>query len=215
MSTGGAPGGNTNAISHGLHSKSPVLRMTVQADVELLGLAEFAGVLGDAAQWIASGLAEQLDPLHTDVRLVGLYAAVAGEMAQAVGELLGETGIKPANLGRLDDAQFERLMQKEAAALSLILSQCQSAFQHLKDREELGGGADRSVQGGGQGLLVWNEKSVEWRANPVLSYLASHIRDAKRLMREMAANRAWQQRGIEAEDDLAARLVAEINRKEG
>lgn len=215
MSTGGAPVRNTNAISHGLHSQSPALRVVVPTSAGLIELAEYAGSLGDAAQWIAGSLAEQLGPLDTDVRLVGLYAAVAGEMAQVVGELLGETGIKPANLGRLDDAQFETLMRKEAAALSLILSQCRSAFQHIKEREEIGGGASREVEGGGQGLLIFDYKKDEWRANPVLSYLASHIRDAKRLMREMAANRAWQQRGIEAEDDLAARLVAEINRKEG
>jgi hypothetical protein len=209
-----APDRNTNAISHGLHSKSPAVRVIVPHEVGLIELAAYANDMGDVAQWIASGLAEQLGATHPDVRLVGLYAAVAGEMAQVVGEFLGETGIKPSNLGRLDDAQFEQLMRKESAALSLILSQCKSAFQHLRDREELAGSTDKGVIGGAEGLLVWME-TKGWRANPVLGYLASHIRDAKRLMREMAANRVWQQRGIEAEDDLAARLVAEINRKEG
>ena len=192
----GAPRHNANAIGHGLWSKSPALRVTVPAAVGLIEMAEYASTLADAADWIARGLADHVPVDGEDARLIGLYASVAAEMAQMVGELLGETGIKAANLGRLDDAQFAAMMHKEAAALGLLLSQCYSAWQHVRDQEELAGN---------KGLMVLSKNG--WRANPVLNYLAGSIRSAKRIMRDMAANRAWQQRGIEGQDDLAARLM--------
>jgi hypothetical protein len=203
---------NSNAVTHGLRSRNPALRVPVAANVGLVEMAGFASDLADAAQWVARELAEQLDVMHSDARLIGLYAAVAGELAQTVGEFLGETGIKPASLGRLDDAAFEAMMAKEAEALALILSQTKSAFHHLRDQEELGGSRP-DVFGSGSGLLV-HHPDKGWRTNPMLNYLAAYMRAAKRLMRDMAANQAWKQRGLEADDDLAGRLIAEINRKE-
>lgn len=47
---------------------------------------------------------------------------------------------------------------------------------------------------------------------PVLKYLAGHMRKAMRIMRDLAANRAWQL-GTHSEDaDPAARILAAIER---
>lgn len=205
MARGGAPAGNGNAVSHGLHSSHPARRVEVQPSVTFAEMATFADTLADASIDIADSLAARLDVAHKDAKLVGLYAAVGQEMAQLAGELLGETGIKPAALGRLSEEQFAALMRKEAKALSLLLSQINTAWSRLKTVEELGVEARPDVIDLGRGLI-----RVDGTVNPVLDHLAAHIRAAKRIMRDMAANRAWEQRGALEEDDLAARLLRQL-----
>lgn len=209
----GAPEGNKNAVSVGLHTKSPAVRVIVAPDVSIAGLSVYAVDLSDAARWVAEQLADELSMDHRDAKLIGLYAAVAGEMAQIAGELQGETGIKPSPLGGLTDAQFDTMMDKQARALSLILSQCGSAWKHLQERQEIAAGIpqeDRIRLIGGEGVVVWDSDKKEWRAHPVLTHLAGHMRAAKRLMRDLAANRAWNLRGANDNDDLAARVMKAI-----
>lgn len=209
MNQEGAPQRNTNAVAHGLHSQSPAHRVSVAAAVTVGGLAEYATTLSDAALWVADVLAEKLDQIdHRDAKLIGLYAGVASELAQLVGELEGGTGIKPAALGQLSDTQFETMMRKHAEALALVLSQCVSAWKHLQDHEELAG--DNGVVVKGKDA---DGNEVE-RANPVLNHLAAHMRSAKRIIRDMAADRAWQQRGVGDDDDLVARILKVIKNEE-
>jgi len=191
---------NQNATKGGLWAARPRRTVYVPPDVGAAGLAEFAQDLGDAAIWLAEALAAAGDGagdgagMHETARATGLYAAVAQELWQAAGELGGVSGIKPAPLGGLGEEAFETLMLKQEKALSLILSQCKTAWARLK-----------AVQEVGQGLI-----DGEGRIDPTLTYLAGHMRTAKRMMRDLAANRAWQERGRDGESDLTMRLLEAI-----
>jgi hypothetical protein len=207
----GAPTRNINATGHGLYTVNPERRVRVAADLDVAEMATFANDLGSGALWIAETLASKLDDLGLmeGRKLIGLYASVGQELAQLAGELEGETGIKPASLGQLSDARYQGLMIKQGKALELILNQCIGAWQHIKDHEDITqDGLVRIVeQTSDDGETV---KICE--INPVLDYLAGHMRVAKRIMREMAANLAWKNRGVEREDDLTVRLLKEISK---
>lgn len=201
---GGAPAKNNNAQGHGLYSSQPERRIRVAHDAELGQMATWAEDLASGALWIAEALAGQVElPIEAN-KLIGLYASVSQELNQVAAELEGESGIKPAALGQLPDDRYETLMLKQAKALELVLNQCIAAWQHIKDHEDINH----------DGLFIrWlDEDEVEHTdVNPVLNYLAGHMRIAKRIMREMAANRAWKVRGVEREDDLMARLLKAID----
>lgn len=192
----GAPSGNNNAQKHGLYKKTPDAVVVVAADVSSVEMAVLARDLGGAALWIADELAARIANIeHKDQKLVSLYASVGQELHQVAAELEGESGIKPAPLGKLSDAGYEELMRESARALSLILSQCAAAYQHVFDAETaLGYGLFR--MGG---------------VNPVLHSLAGSMRSAKRIMREMAANQSWRVNGADDKDDLTARLMRMLN----
>jgi hypothetical protein len=208
----GAPARNANAQGAGLYVSNPERRVRVAATVDTLDMAGFAADLGSGALWIAENLAAKLDELELveGRKLIGLYASVGQELAQLAAELEGETGIKPAALGQLSEARYEALMAKETRALELILNQCIGAWMHIKDREEIEqNGLIRTYEytdDDGE-LVKVNE------VNPVLNYLAGHMRVAKRIMREMAANLAWKNRGVEREDDLTVRLLNVIGER--
>lgn len=189
----GAPRGNQNAQKGGLYAQQPGDWVPVAPQVRPEGLAVFARDLGDASMWVAEALAAIEAP--DAARAAGLYASVAQELWQLGGELEGATGIKPSPLGALNEGMFEGMMLKQVGALSLILSQCRTAWRRLRERHEMGA----------EGGLFDGEK-----LNPIIGYLAAHMRSAKRIMRELAANRAWQERGRDAEEDLAARILAAI-----
>lgn len=197
MKREGAQAKNINAVGHGLHSLTPVRRVEVLPDVGFGGLAVFTNTLVDAALSIARELETRLHVADDDAGLITLYAAVAGELTQLAGELQGETGIKPASLGTLTDSQYDAMMKKQAEALSLILSQCVSAWQYVQMHEELKGQS---------GLLV-RGKFGELVANPVLARLAGHMRTAKRLIKDMAADIAWRERGSDDDRDLASAVM--------
>lgn len=204
----GAPAGNSNAVGHGLNSKTPARRVNVRADVTVAELAEFAGTLGDAAAWVAERLAFEIedDVNHDDSKLISLYAAVAAELLQFQAELEGGA-TKAAALGTLSDAAFDSLMQKQANALALILSQCVSAWSYLKARVETN--SDLMVE-----RINRKTEKHESRAVPVLVHLAAHIRAAKRLLKDMAANRAWKEGDRDNDDDMAKRIMAIIKEME-
>lgn len=184
--------GNQNAAGAGLWTKRPVRTVFVPAEVGAAGLAEFAQDLGDAANWVAEELAGEIS--HEAARATGVYAAVAHELWQLAGELGGVSGIKAAPLGALGDEAFEAMMHKQIKALGLVLSQCKSAWARLRAMGEVGEGV---VDGEGD-------------LDPTLSYLAAHMRTAKRMMRDLAANRAWQAGGRSDDDDLTKRLLDAI-----
>lgn len=199
MSRSGAPRRNTNAASHGLYSLEPTHRVAVPQTVTVGELGDFARTLAAGALWIAEALDESMNhvPVTAAVpRAVGLYASVAQELHQVAAELDGLSGIKPAALGQLSDAAFENLMRAEGKSLSLILSQCVSASKRIQDRQEVAG----------MGLI-----DSDGDVDPVLNYLAGHMRSAKRIIREMAANLAWKERGVDNSDDMVTRILKSIN----
>lgn len=189
----GAPQANQNAQKGGLYARQPGDWVPVAVGVRPEGLAVFARDLGDASLWLAEALAAIDTP--DAARAAGLYASVAQELWQVAGEMEGATGIKASPLGTLSDEAFGRMMEKQVSALSLILSQCRTAWRRLRERHEIGA----------EGGLFDGEK-----LNPILGYLAAHMRSAKRMMRDLAANRAWHERGQDAQEDLAARILAAI-----
>lgn len=211
----GAVERNKNASSHGLYSQKPWLKVAVAPDAGLDVMAGYANDLASAALWIAESLAEVDGLSLKDQKLIGLYATVAQELNQLAAELLGEVGIKPAPLGNLPDAQYEVLMEKHAQALSLQLSQCMSTWNYLKDREEIRTEVENADQttpvlGKPDGLV--RETDGVKTVNTALEYLAAHLRGAKRMMREMAANFIWKHRGSQSEEDLSARLLKVIEK---
>jgi hypothetical protein len=208
-----APRHNDNATGHQLYSKSPLHRVEVTVNAPPSELAKLAKDLGDASLWIAERLDVEMEvALTTDVyKASALYASVAHELHQLAGELQGEVGIKASPLGTLDEAAYERMVEQQSRALTLILSQCMSAWISLSARVEVLAekeGADHInrvlTEAGGKVL-------------PVLNYLAGHMRAAKRMMRDLAANRAWQLGMTNEEADPAARIMAIIEqaKKEG
>lgn len=204
-----APRHNSNAEGHQLYSKTPLHRVVVPSDVVPVKLAEYARDLGDASLWIAARLTVEQDVVHsTDVyKTIGLYAAVAGELHQVAAEMEGETGIKAAPLGKLDDTSYARLIEQQTRALSLILSQLESAWVSLQARVEV----LAEKESGGEIKRVLTPAEQGGKVLPVLNYMAGHMRVAKRMLRDLAANRAWQI-GLNAdEDDPATRIMAVIN----
>lgn len=201
-----APMKNSNAVGHGLHSKTPAKKVVVLPSVGPLDLAEYSADLRDWAMWVADELAAQLPVSHKDAGMAGLYASVSSEHAQAVAEILGEIGIKPSNLGRLDDARFAQLMAHQAHALGLILSQVASAVQFLRVHEEFKPGAGEI--GSAKGVVI------DGGANPVLKDLARQMRAAGRLMREMASNLAWQRKGLEGSSNVGERILEMLEGEE-
>jgi len=198
----GAPAKNANAAGHGLYSDRPRRHVAIPAQPLLPELALLAQDLADSALWIAEQLAvieEQMDLQAS--RQIGLYASVAQELAQLTGELLGSDGIKPASLGQLGEEQFDHLMRKQVKALELIINQCAGATLYIRDREE--------ILGTGGGLVMHYEEEFN-AINPSLTYLAGHMRSAKRIIREMAANLAWKMRGTDDNDDLSTRIFKQI-----
>lgn len=213
----GAPGRNDNAKGHGLYSARPQRHVQIQVTVGLPELATYAVELGAAALWVAETLADA-PAARNDIqvaKLVGLYASVAQELYQVTAELEGKTGIKPASLGELSDERYEALMGKQARALELILNQCISAWKHIEATEEYRQMAlvrePDSVSHAG--LFIDYGEGLE--PNRALNYLAAHMRAAKRIMREMAANQVWKERGVDREDDLMLRLLKVIEEKQG
>ena len=206
-----APRHNDNASGHQLYSKTPLHRVVVPADVEPGKLAEFAKDLGDASLWIAARLTvEQNVVASTDVhKTIGLYAAVAGELHQVAAEIEGETGIKAAALGKLDETSYARLIEQQTRALSLILSQLESAWVSLQARVEVLG--EKEDADNIKRVLTPVEQGG--KVMPVLNYMAGHMRAAKRMLRDLAANRAWQIGLNSEEDDPAARIMAVIHAK--
>jgi hypothetical protein len=198
---------NQNALGSGLYSQKPLVLVEVGAGVTSAELAELAEPLAAAAMWIAEKLDAALrrDLLHEGQRLIGLYVAVAHELNQVAAELRGGTGIKPAPLGDLRDVQFENLMTRQAKGLGLILSQCASVWQHLQDREEILGHSVITLLKAEDGQMITGD------LNPTLDYLAAKMRVAKRIMRDMAANRAWREVGQVRGDDLGERLLSTIS----
>lgn len=207
-----APRHNDNATGHQLYSKAPLHRVVVPADVTPGKLAEYARDLADASLWIAARLTvEQNVVPTTDVyKTIGLYAAVAHELHQVAAEIEGETGVKAAPLGKLDEHSYATLIQQQTRALTLTLSQLESAWVSLQarvevlaEREDVADVKDikRALTPAEQGGKVL----------PVLNYLAGHMRNAKRMLRDLAANRAWQMGMNTDDDDPAARIIAVIN----
>jgi hypothetical protein len=214
-SKSGAPAGNKNAAKTGLYIANPSERVIIAPDAGLDVLAQGARDLADAALWIAESL-NSINLTLEDGKLVSLYAAVSQELNQLAGELAGEAGIKPASLGTLSDAQYELLMQKQAKALSLTLSQCMGTWKHIRDREEIRKDVENSadqtpVLEMPAGLII-TECGVPF-LNPALDYLAAHMRAAKRMMRDMAANRAWRHHGDHPDEDLSERMLKAIPTK--
>lgn len=156
----------------------------------------FAPALGDGASATEAAEASRLEmaALAGVGRVISLYALVAHELYQVAGELAGVTGIKAASLGQLSNEEFDAMMRAQAQALGLILSQCRSAWQAIQDHERIEG----------NGLMRKGE------LNPILESLAGHMRSAKRMLREFAANRAWRQADEEQTGNLADRIRAVI-----
>lgn len=212
MSGQGAPANNSNAASHGLYASSPERRIKIPADASSSDLAKLAHDLADGALWIAETMTiiSDAQTVKGAERIVTLYASVAQELQQVGAEITGEIGIKPSPLGSLTDAQYESLMDKHARSLELIINQCVGAWKRLEIEEMIRQGVvstdGKKVLDAPTGLLSIDDK-FNVVPNPVLSYLAGHMRTAKRVMREMAANRAWKLRGAERNDDLATRIL--------
>lgn len=189
----GAPTKNVNAVTSGLYTRTPSRRVSLKGAMSAGTLAPYVQDLGDASLWIAETLATKAETGEGQ-QLASLYATVAHEMFQLQAEMQGVTGIKPASLGRLSEDGFNALIMKQRAALELVLSQITTAVQRVRDVE--------SIEGTG---VILDEV-----VNPVLRYLAGHIRMAKRMMRDMAANWAWQQAAEREDDGLTARLLQAI-----
>ncbi len=205
-----APRDNTNATGHQLYSQTPLHRVVVPVNAAPGELATLAKDLGDAALWIAERLAMETTFVRTTdgYEASGLYAAVAHELHQVGAELEGETGIKASPLGKLDEAAYNRLMEQQTRALSLILSQCKSAWVALEARVQVLG----EKEGGDEIKRVLMPVEQNGKVLPVLKYLAGHMRKAMRIMRDLAANRAWQLGAHSEEADPAARIMAAIER---
>lgn len=207
----GAPKRNGNAEGLGLYASNPPREVQVLADAQPTTLAGFGRGMGESALWVAEALTLVIGEvdgraMHEANKIIGLYAAVAQECLQVAAELEGATGIKPAALGNLSEQAYERLMERQARALELILNQCEAAVRRLQHAEEIRAAAanENGILPLAGGLLVWTVKGYE--PHPALQYLAAHMRSAKRILREMAANRAWRDRGQELESDLGERL---------
>jgi hypothetical protein len=194
MTKRGARRRNTNAAAHNLYSQQPPARIAVAPTSDAGALAEFAVPLADAASWLAEALARGIgnQPEHPAQAQITLYAGVAAELYQLGGELRGGTGIKPAPLGTLSDDHYHVLQRDLSRQLSLVLSQITSAIRYLRAVEET------------------SESGLVETQTRLLTYLASHMRTAKRMIREMAGNVAWRERGTQDDSDIAARLLAAI-----
>ena len=213
-----APTGNRNASSHHLYSTNPTWKVQVAGEINPTALAAFARGLGDAGLWIAERLTAELDArtrqsLTTAVetyQMIGLYAAVAHECHQVAAELEGETRIKAAPLGKLDEQRADELLEKQMKALSLILSQCKSAWVRLQDKVQVEG--ERDGQEVKRAILDYDGKP-----DTVLKYLAGHMRSAKRMLRDLAANRAWSHAAKTEEGDATTRILEAIrqSKKDG
>lgn len=198
----GAPKSNENASKWGLTSRNPLHKVVVRGTVTMPELAQYASDLAAAALWIA----EEIDAEGAVPRMVGLYATVAAELEQVAAELAGRTGIKPAPLGEISDEAYERLRDQQAKALSLLLSQCTTAWKRLEGVVLVMGGTRED--GSRKAALV----DMDGDPVPVLNYLAGFLRSAKRLLRDMAANIAWRERGETNVDDLAAAIIRELKK---
>lgn len=218
----GAPKRNGNAVGLGLYASDPPREIKVLAEAEPALLAGYGRGMAESAMWIAEELTGVIDGLsgkgfNLASKAIGLYAAVAQELFQVAAELEGAAGIKPAPLGNLSKAGYERLMDEQARALELILNQCMTAARRLRMGEEIRAAAAEAekAEDGKKildqipGLLVWAEGGLE--PHPALAYLAAHMRSAKRILRDMAANRAWKERGQQKETDLGERLMEVIS----
>lgn len=214
MNGQGAPANNNNAASHGLYASSPERRIKITATASSDDLAICTQDLAAGALWIAEALT-LIDGKSERVvkglnQIIPLYASVAQELEQTAAEISGEIGIKPSSLGALTDDQYDGLMLKQSKSLELIINQCVGAYQRLKIGEEIRQAVEKAdgqkVLDLPSGLLGYDERGA-LSINPVLKYLAGHMRTAKRVAREMAANRAWKLRGAERNDDLATRVL--------
>lgn len=209
---------NVNAGSHGLYSKHPSMQVTLPGgremrwlkpdEVAIATLTPLAGDMADAAAWIAEELSDPAKMAALDgkgqvdaAKLAGLYAKVASELYQLAGELGGETGIKAANLGTLTEASWDGMMRNLLRMLALILSQIKTATSKLKTGEEL-------FKGEG-GLILAGD------LNPVLAYLANHMRNAKRMLEEMAADVAWRRKKENGVTSFNERWLRDQNVAEG
>lgn len=200
---GGAPALNQNAARSGLYTSQPARTVRVPENAGPGDLAQYAQALADLAFWIAEALADaEVEAQDEAARLSGLYAAVANELWQEAAVMAGETGIRPAALGRLGDEAYQALQARTRAALSLVLSQCHTAARQIQVVEEIRAASAPDVAGRMRGALV-----QDGEINPVLRYLASQMRTAKRMLRDMAANAAWQSRGTNEDSDLATRIM--------
>lgn len=204
--------GNQNAAGHGLYSANPPARIPdlalVPESLSLERVGELARDMADAALAISQELAEAQGEGSRGTMLIVLYAEVANELHQFAAEAQGVTGIKPATLGRLSVDQFERLMRNQARELHLVLAQCKSAYQAIEARREV---ARSGVFIGGEVRKEGDQivEVVGGEINPVLHYLAGHMRAAKRLLKQFAANKAWQMANV-GEGDLVARVWSGI-----
>lgn len=205
-----APAGNDNASSTGLYAKHPTHNVVVPVDAPPSELATLARDLGDGALWIAERLAAEVEHITVDggkaQKLIGLYAAVAHELQQLAAELEGVTGIKASPLGQLSAKRYVEINTKQTQALSLILSQCRTAWVRLQDRVTVLAAGEAEEEEGRKRALV----ELDGSAFPVLNYLATHMRVAKRMMRDLASNRAWQKRGEDDDSDLTALVMKDI-----
>jgi len=198
-----APLRNSNASSHHLFVKDPLHKVTVATDIQPGEMAQLARDLGDSSLWIAERLTLELEARGGKAeahKLIGLYAAVAHEMHQVAAEMEGETGIKAAPLGGLKDDHYERMIEQQSRSLGLILSQCKSAWVNLQEKVQFNGEKEGSEEV--QRVL----SNSDGEGIGVLKYLAGHIRAAKRMMRDLAANRAWKLGGEVDNDDLGTRI---------
>lgn len=201
---------NRNAIAVGMYSKNPTRRLVELAaapgEVSIVRLAEWSRDLGDAALTIAEALASELASRHDTSenlrRQVVLYAEVGHEMHQLSGEIAGVTGIRAAGLGTLGDVEYQELIISQGRALELVLSQCQTAAAYVRARVEF-------VEVDGLTVARFSDKPGEGltaRVLATLEYLAGHIRAAKRMMRQFAANRAWKEVGSGAVVNLTDKM---------
>ena len=205
--------GNQNAAGHGLYSANPPARIAdlalVPESLSLERVGELARDMGDAALAISQELAEAQGDGNRGTALIVRYADVASELHQFSAEAEGVTGIKPATLGKLSVDQFERLLRNQARELHLVLAQCKSAYQAIQARREV----NRSGVIMGGEVRKEGDQIVEvvgGEINPVLFYLAGHMRTAKRLLKQFAANKAWQLANVAGEGDLVARVWSGI-----
>jgi hypothetical protein len=94
-------------------------------------------------------------------------------------------------LGALSEAAWDDLIRNQIRALNLILSQIITAVMGIKTRETMK-----------EGGIVKNGD-----LNPVLAYLANHMRSAKRMIEEMAANVAWRRQTSSETTDFSDKFL--------
>lgn len=194
QSAAGAPPGNTNARGHGLYSKRPPVTVAVPVDASLDDLAELIEQAAGAAHWIASELVtlsgDKLD-VEEIARMVVLYAGVAGECDDLVGNLAGHTQVEAAKYGELSPQKFEELLRRSADRLGLAISQIVSAKARLETN----------------GLIVAGRLDNTRELHPTLRYLAGSLRTLKRMVRQHAGMLAWRQAAQQGLDDDPALIL--------